>query len=123
VGIDWKEDERPAQSTGDVSDQHTTSQPTSAREATIQTWLIAKVAELVDIAPDSIDIRQPFVYYGMDSRQAAILAGDLEDWLGRQLSPSLPYDYPSIAALAQYLASGVSTTASSSEISADRERD
>jgi acyl carrier protein len=122
VGIDSKNNERPAHSSGDVSDQHANSQPISANEVTIQTWLIAKVAELVEIEPNSIDIRQPFVYYGMDSRQAAILAGDLEEWLGRRLSPSLPYDYPSIEALAQYLASGVSTTEPSSELSADRER-
>jgi acyl carrier protein len=122
VEIDPKNDERPARSPGAVSDQHTDSPQTSTRETTIQTWLIAKVAELVEIKPDSIDIQQPFVYYGMDSRQAAILAGDLEDWLCRQLSPSLPYDYPSIEALAQYLASGDSTTESPSELTAEREQ-
>jgi acyl carrier protein len=121
MGMDPKNDEGSAHSPGDVFDQHTNSPQTSPRETTIQTWLIAKVAELVEIKLDSIDIRQPFVYYGMDSRQSAILVGELEDWLGWQLSPSLPYDYPSIKALAQYLASDVSTTESTSEVSADRE--
>jgi len=36
--------------------------------------------------------------------QVARLSGDLEAWLGRELSPSLIYDYPTIESLARHLA-------------------
>jgi acyl carrier protein len=32
------------------------------------------------------------------------LTGDLEDWLGTRLDPTLLYDYPTVAALAKHLA-------------------
>ena len=69
-----------------------------------QAWLVSHLAELLKIAPQEIDIRAPFDRYGLDSAEAVLLTGDLEDWLGRQLSPSLLYDYLTIEALAQHLA-------------------
>jgi hypothetical protein len=36
--------------------------------------------------------------------QAVALSGKLEEWLGRRLSPTLIYNYPTIAALANHLA-------------------
>lgn len=41
--------------------------------------------------------------YGLDSVTAVGLAGELEEWLGRQITPTLIYDYPTIAGLIQYL--------------------
>ncbi|MCI0528308.1 MAG: acyl carrier protein [Nitrospira sp.] len=70
----------------------------------IQTWLVSKLSEMVEIESEDIDIQQPFAYYGLDSRQAAILSGELEEWLGRRLAPTLVYDYPSIGVLARHLA-------------------
>jgi 8-amino-7-oxononanoate synthase len=73
-------------------------------EETIRTWLIFNLSELAEIEPQDIDIQQPFAYYGLDSRQAAILSGELQDWLGCRLPPTLVYDYPNIEVLARYLA-------------------
>jgi acyl carrier protein len=73
-------------------------------EAEIQAWLISNIATLVEIDPQSIDTRKPLEYYGMDSMQAMHLSGDLADWLGRQLSPTVVWDYPTIELLANYLA-------------------
>jgi hypothetical protein len=39
----------------------------------------------------------------MSSLTATILVGDLEDWLGLRLPPSLVWDYPSINAMTDYL--------------------
>jgi len=72
----------------------------------IQLWLVAKVAELVAVDPDEIDITEPFARFGLDSIAAAGLSGDLEDWLNRRLSPTLVWDYPTIELLAQHLADG-----------------
>jgi acyl carrier protein len=73
----------------------------------IQIWLITKISQQVGIPPDEIDIRQPFHAYHIDSVKAVGLSGELADWLGKPVSPTLIYDYPTIEALAQYLNHGV----------------
>jgi len=70
----------------------------------IQTWLIARLAEKLGISASAIDIHQPLAAYGLGSLAAVSLAGELEDWLECHLSPTVVYDYPTIAALAQALA-------------------
>jgi len=69
----------------------------------IQKWLATKISQQVGIAPNEIDIRQPFSAYGIDSVTAVSLSGELANWLKRQLSPTLIYDYPTIETLANYL--------------------
>ena len=71
----------------------------------IQAWLVRHIAAPLNISPEEIDPKQPFVYYGLDSVQAVSLSGDLEIFLGRRLSPTLIWDYPSIDLLSEYLAS------------------
>lgn len=70
----------------------------------IQTWLVTRIAAIVEIDPASIDPRQPFTYYGLGSVQAVSLTGELEEFLSRTLSPTLAWDYPTIELLANYLA-------------------
>lgn len=70
----------------------------------IQTWLLTKLSEQLKIAASEIDIQEPLARYGLDSMTAVTLSGELETWLGRSVSPTIVYDYPSIQALSQYLA-------------------
>ncbi len=79
-------------------------QPQIPTEKAIQDWLIRQLAEQLELEPAEIDIHAPFDSYGLSSREAVILSGDLEEWLGRTLSPTLAYEYPTIQALAQFLA-------------------
>jgi len=72
-------------------------------EQDIRTWLIEHVAEAAGIPPDEVDVRDPLESYGLSSREAVSMVGDLEDWLGRRLSPTLVWEYPAIEALARYL--------------------
>ncbi len=74
-----------------------------SREA-IQNWLIDKLAQALGIEQASLDLYDPFKNYGLASIDMVGLSGDLEDWLGRAISPTVAYDYPSIALLARYLA-------------------
>jgi len=76
----------------------------SPTEEQIRAWLISSISAVVEVDPQTIDIRKPLEYYGMDSMQAMHLSGDLEDWLGRQLSPTVVWDYPTIELLATHLA-------------------
>ena len=50
-----------------------------------------------------VDPERPLVAYGMDSIHAMMLVGDLAERLGRRLPPTLPWDHPSVAALARHL--------------------
>ena len=74
----------------------------------IQTWIVNYVAELLEVNPKRINVTIPFDRYGLDSSAAVGLAGDLEDWLERELDPTLLYDYPTIAALTQELVESLS---------------
>ena len=70
----------------------------------IQAWLVSQISKRLKVQPSRIDVGEPLAHYGMDSVQAVSIAGELEDWLGRRLPPTLVYDYPTISALAQHLA-------------------
>jgi 8-amino-7-oxononanoate synthase len=72
-------------------------------EEAIRTWLITNIASVVNMDPSSIDVRQTFDHYGLDSLQAVSLSGDLETWLSREISPTVVWDYPTVEQLAQHL--------------------
>ncbi|MEH1847543.1 MAG: acyl carrier protein [Nostoc sp.] len=70
----------------------------------IQLWLVSYIVELLEITQDEVDLTIPFDKYGLDSSAAVGMIGDLGDWLGVEVDPTLPYDYPTIKALSQKLA-------------------
>ncbi|HEY7406554.1 MAG TPA: acyl carrier protein [Candidatus Angelobacter sp.] len=73
-------------------------------EDTIRQWLITNIASVVNMDPAKIDVTQTFDNYGMDSLQAVSLSGDLEDWLKREISPTVVWDYPTVEQLSRHLA-------------------
>ena len=88
--------------------------PRSAAE--IQAWLVQQIADLVGAAPETIDPRESFDTFGLSSREAVMLSGDLEEWLGRDLSPTLVYEHPTLAQLAQALGAANPETAAASPL-------
>lgn len=74
-------------------------------EESIRTWLVEQLVRLTDLLPEQIDITEPFASYGLDSVAAAGLSGELGNWLGKQLSPTITWDYPTVKLLANHLAS------------------
>jgi amino acid adenylation domain-containing protein/thioester reductase-like protein len=74
------------------------------RAEEIQTFLVTRIASILEMEASSIEPHQPFTYYGLGSVQAVSLTGDLETFLGRKLSPTLAWDYPTIELLANHLA-------------------
>jgi acyl carrier protein len=73
----------------------------------IQAWLVSHLVEEIGMTPAEIDVRAPFESYGLDSMIMVGLTGELEDWLGCQLSPNLLYEYTTIESLSQHLATAV----------------
>ncbi|MBD2676940.1 MULTISPECIES: acyl carrier protein [Nostoc] len=74
--------------------------------AKVQEWLVNYLSNLLEVAPDQIDVKKPFERYGLDSSAAVFLSGDLGDWLGQELDPTLIYNYSTIATLANHIAKG-----------------
>jgi acyl transferase domain-containing protein/thioesterase domain-containing protein/acyl carrier protein len=73
---------------------------------TIQAWLVAYLSDLLRVGAEEIDVCVPFESYGLSSRNAVSLSGELEDWLERRLEPTLAWEYPTIQSLAEHLAQG-----------------
>ncbi len=70
----------------------------------IADWLRTRIAERLNVAAATIDVNGSFAGFGLGSIQTVGLTGELESWLERPLSSTLPYDYPTIIALSKYLA-------------------
>jgi acyl transferase domain-containing protein/acyl-CoA synthetase (AMP-forming)/AMP-acid ligase II/acyl carrier protein len=68
----------------------------------IEAWLVQKLSSYLSTGPEHIDTGEPLSYFGLDSKKVVSLSGQLADWLGCNLSPTLFYDYPSIDALLRY---------------------
>jgi amino acid adenylation domain-containing protein/non-ribosomal peptide synthase protein (TIGR01720 family) len=70
----------------------------------IREWLVVHLSEQLGIDRCEIDICEPFASYGLSSSGAAMLSGDLNEWLQIQLSPTMAWEYPTIDRLARHLA-------------------
>src|SRR5579872_1010219 len=80
------------------------------RATLIQHWLVENIAGVIEVEPSCIDITEPFASYGLESIDVVGLSGDLQEWLQRELPPTLLYDYPTIQSLAHYLAADTTDT-------------
>ncbi|HEU4594573.1 MAG TPA: SDR family NAD(P)-dependent oxidoreductase [Pyrinomonadaceae bacterium] len=70
----------------------------------LQQWLCRHLAAPLRLDPKEIDLHATFTEYGLDSRAGVALVAALEDWLGGvELSPTLLWQYPSVAALSAHL--------------------
>ena len=97
--------ESPAETSGLIAgsgtDRAAPAVPKSAEE--IRGWLVDQVAGRLGAAPIEISISKPLFEFGMSSLDTVTIAANLEDWLGRELSPTAVYNYPTIEALAGWL--------------------
>jgi phthiocerol/phenolphthiocerol synthesis type-I polyketide synthase D len=72
--------------------------------ATIERWLVEKIAEELGVDASTIDTTVELSKLGLDSAQAVVLSGDLGRFLGVKLAATLVWDYPTIAELAAHVA-------------------
>src|SRR5208283_1654700 len=82
------------------------SHPVPAEE--IESWLTQQIGARLRLAPGDVQVTTSFLELGMGSLDAVEIAAALERWLGRHLSPTAVYNYPTIEALARWLAIPVS---------------
>ena len=81
--------------------------PASQRAELIEDWLTSRVAKMLRVDKDEIDPTERFENYGLGSYQGVMIAGDLSDWLERDLPETLIWDYPTIQEMADYLSTAV----------------
>lgn len=69
----------------------------------LRRWLVERVADRLGLPRDAIDIARPLDEYGLESRAAVEIAGELEELLDRAIEATVLYRFPTISALAQHL--------------------
>jgi acyl carrier protein len=70
----------------------------------IETCLLDWLVERAGLRPGDFDRDKPFAEYGLDSLTAVELSGELEQWLGVEITPVVAWNYPTAAAMAGHLA-------------------
>jgi acyl carrier protein len=78
------------------------SQPAS--EAAIRAWCLDYLSRTLDPLDGPVDAQAEFARLGLDSARSIHFLVALEEWLGRELTPELIFEYPTVAALARHLA-------------------
>ncbi|QBJ98858.1 polyketide synthase [Rhodococcus sp. ABRD24] len=69
----------------------------------LEGWLVAELARRTQSAESSIDTNKPFEAYGLDSRAAVQVSGQLEKVVERRLSPGILFEHKTISDLTDYL--------------------
>jgi acyl transferase domain-containing protein/acyl-CoA synthetase (AMP-forming)/AMP-acid ligase II/SAM-dependent methyltransferase len=70
----------------------------------LRSWMLDRLSQKLGIERAGIDVHAPFASFGLNSKDAVGLSGELEELLGVPLKPTLLYEYPTIDLLAAHLA-------------------
>ena len=87
-------------------------------EEEIKAWLVSHLARHLNVLPNEINVNESFTDYGLDSSVAVSTTGDLSEWLGYDLEPTLFWEYPNVKAIALYLAE---ESQSNSQLTVDKQ--
>ncbi|MBP2654775.1 MAG: non-ribosomal peptide synthetase [Firmicutes bacterium] len=83
----------------------------------IEKWLRLRLAERLKVEPSKIDICEPLYNYGLDSSSAVTITGEMGEWLGQDISPTLVWDYPTIEDITRFLTLGTGDSAIKNAVS------
>ncbi|MDO5669314.1 MAG: alpha/beta fold hydrolase [Corynebacterium sp.] len=86
--------------------------PATMNVEQLRGWLRDWVVTVTGLSPDEVTDTKPMENFGLSSRDAVVLSGELENLLGMQLDATIAYEYPTIQALAQRLIDGEPTARS-----------
>ncbi len=78
-------------------------------ESQLREWLKNWIARTTELSVDEITDATPMERFGLSSRDAVVLSGELENLLDVQLDATIAYEYPTIAQLAKRLVDGPPT--------------
>ena len=71
----------------------------------LEYYISNKIAKILKVDPEEIDLEKAFADYGIDSITAIRMVGELEDYLDIELPSSLLWEYNSVRKLSEYLIS------------------
>ncbi|MEM7032797.1 MAG: SDR family NAD(P)-dependent oxidoreductase, partial [Chloroflexota bacterium] len=101
----WSRDSKPAKSMTSIPAKSIPVKATATPTVDeIEKWLSDRLVQRSHIPLDHLDVDAPLSSYGLDSASVIGLSGELSEWLGVNIPPTLAYDYPSIRLLARHLA-------------------
>ena len=69
----------------------------------VREWLVEMIAKRLSMEPAEIPTDQPVTRLGIDSTEAVVISGELQEWLGRRVPPTVVWDHPTIDSLAEHL--------------------
>ena len=69
----------------------------------LRPWLVERLARLCSVAADRVDIDRPFREYGLSSRNAVALSGQLAQLLERPVAPTVLWEHPTVRRLTDHL--------------------
>ncbi|MFD6156189.1 beta-ketoacyl synthase N-terminal-like domain-containing protein [Nocardia sp. NPDC060256] len=87
----------------------------------ISLFLTETLGDLLDIATDDVALSEPFSSFGLTSAVALVFVGKISTWMGKPLPPDLPWEYPTVHALAEGLAAAQDSIEPMPQDAADRE--
>ncbi len=71
--------------------------------SSIEVRIASFIAESLGIKVDQVSLETDVERYGLNSAVVVSLIGELEDWLGLELSPSILYEFPTVRAVSKHL--------------------
>ncbi|OBK23658.1 acyl carrier protein [Mycobacterium asiaticum] len=66
-------------------------------------WLTGRLAAALDVPASALNPMVPLADMGVDSVQAVSLVGEIEMHFDLDVDPTLIFDYPTLAHIAEYL--------------------
>lgn len=74
------------------------------RASRVESWMVAYLADLLDIPADEVDVTEPFDRLGLDSAAAVSFTSDLGKWIGTELDLTLMFENDTIRTAAHHVA-------------------
>ncbi len=87
-----------------AASQRAVPDPVARTRVEIERWLSRRLTGLLGVAESLVDPQRPFAEYGLDSKDALRISGELEQFLGCSQPADLLYSHPTVAALSEFLA-------------------
>ena len=101
----WSAAAAPSPAPSIVSAPPEAPRPAFADRLALERRLLQEIATRLHVDPERLDPTRPLASYGLQSIDLVGLIGELERWVGRTLSATLAWEYPTVEALAAYLSS------------------
>ena len=70
----------------------------------VQAWMVAYMADLLDIPQENVDVTLPFEQYGLDSAATVAFTSDLGHWINQKLDSRLMVEFENIDSVAGHVA-------------------